>query len=113
MSDEFRSFHDFLSRGLLPEAGPLQPPERPRLTLVPPVELTQAEKLDLVREMASHAEWRAAVMEAIPEADTYDWFLNAIIWGSDKEAGDWARERIVSYIEAVLKQRGESWRTYL
>jgi hypothetical protein len=103
----------FYRHGLLPEAGPLQPPERPQLSIVPPVELTQAQKLELVREMASHAEWRAAVMEAIPEADAYDWFLSALIWGSDKEAGDWARSEIVSYIEAVLKQRGESWSTYL
>jgi hypothetical protein len=105
---------EFFSHGLLPEAGPLQPPEGPpRLSIVPSRELTQAEKLELIREMASHAEWRSAVMEAIPEADTYDWFLNAVIWGADKEACDWARAEIVSYIESVLKQRGESWRTYV
>lgn len=106
----------FLNYGLLPEAGPLQPPDAPRVSLAEARELTkltQAEKLELIREMASHAEWRSAVMEAIPEADTYDWFLNALIWGSDKEAGDWAREQIVSYIEAVLKERGETWSTYL
>jgi hypothetical protein len=102
----------FYRHGLLPEAGPLQPREA-RTVVAPPPELTQAEKLELVREMASHAEWRRAVMEAIPEADAYDWFLSALIWGSDKEAGDWARAEIVSYIEAVLEQRGESWRTYV
>jgi hypothetical protein len=109
MSEVIDARH-FFSHGLLPEAGPLQPPEGPPPPA--PREFTQAEKLELVREMAAHAEWRAAVMEAIPEADTYDWFLSALLWGSDKEAGDWAREQIVTYIESVLQKRGESWSTY-
>jgi len=100
----------FLRHGLLPE-GPLQPPEgkpQPR-----PRELTKEQKLVLIREMAAHAEWRAAVMEAIPESDTYDWFLSAVLWGSDKEAGDWARTAIIEHIEGTLKQRAETWEDYL
>jgi hypothetical protein len=106
---------EFFSHGMLPEAGPLQPPEGPpRLSIVPSRELTQAEKLELIQEMASHAFWREAVMEALPESDSYDWFLSAVVNGvADKEAMEWARAAIVEHIEGVLAERQETWRTYL
>jgi len=116
---EFTSWNDFLSRGLLPEAGPLQPPEgRPRLTLVPR-EPTHEEKLQILHLMAlGHYGdfWLGAVREAVPESDSYDWFLLTVTDNKpacDRQASEWARATMVRSIENVLKQRGETWRDYL
>lgn len=111
MSEVIDARH-FFSHGLLPEAGPLQPQQgkpQPR-----PREFTEDEKVALVLEMATrHKFWREAVMEAIPESDTYCWFLTLILSRkADPEAMRWARKTIVDYIERVLAKRDESWETY-
>ena len=112
MSDVI-DIRQFLRHGLLPEAGPLQPREvkaAPR-----PRELTEDEKVALVLEMATHHKfWREAVMEAIPESDTYCWFLTLILSRkADPEAMRWARKTIVDYVERVLAKRDEDWSKYL
>jgi hypothetical protein len=108
--------HEFFRHGLLPEAGPLQPPERPQLSIVrapEPRPLTPAEKLQAVRKMAHHAKYRDAVLEALPESDTYDLILAGIVMGFDQTACDAAREAIVSYLERVAEKNEDSLENYL
>jgi hypothetical protein len=113
--DEFRTWGDFLSRGLLPEAGPLQPPEsRPRVVCMR--EPTFDQKLAAIREMGREKFWRETIMEAIPESDSYDWFLTVALQDTascDREAMKWSRSAIVRYVENVLRERGETWGNYL
>jgi hypothetical protein len=104
----------FRSGGPLPDQ-PIQPPEdRPRVVCMrePSFEM----KLAAIREMAHQKFWREAIMEAIPESDAYPWFLTIALQDTaacDREAMKWSRSAIVRYVEAVLKERGQTWGNYL
>lgn len=100
--------------GLLPEGGPLQPPE-PRLTLVQMPDLTRAQKLDVIRKrLVKRPDWARTVAEAIPEAADKDYhlFLQAVLVGNETLALDLAREMIVNHVEGTLAQRCEDWEDY-
>jgi hypothetical protein len=75
----------------------------------PPHPISDAEKLDLIREMAAY---KSVVREAISEADTFERFLEAVVKGEDKTACDWTRERIINDVETVMAQRGEEWEDF-
>jgi hypothetical protein len=99
----------FAHGGPLPDR-PLQPPDLPPAP--EPRDFTQAEKIDLIVRMCRHDKWRKRALEALPEADAFDWFVSALLTNADEAAGDWARDKLIRYFEGCLANDQEDWETY-
>ena len=73
-------------------------------------ELPRSEQLRIAERLSRQPAYRAALLEALPEADGYDGLLKLALDAdvSDAEIGRTARELILGYLQDVGEFRGEN-----
>lgn len=72
-------------------------------------DLPRSQQLDIAETVCRRPSYRAALIEALPESDGYNGWLEAVIdvSASDAEIGRRARELILDYLGRVAAVRGD------
>ena len=89
---------------------PLDPPEYAEALEAPAFEdLPHSQQLRISERLTRQGDYRAALVEALPESDGYDGLLKLAVDAdvSDAEIGRTARELILAYLADVAAFRGD------